>query len=410
MDVGERRRRGPAPVVMTGPLARYESVLRVELGEAGYAASSVREATRAMARLSGWLLARGLAAVELTPRVVEEFLAIRRQRCSCPAARRWVGTVLRVLRGQGVVPSLDPADISVRQALLGDYRGWLAAERGLAAETVRCYGSQATKFLRQLPDPLVESLAGLDAAAVTVFVVGQSRTAGSVGSAKALVTALRSLLRFLHVEGLTTTALADAVPAVARPKLAGLPKALTGDRVAALLATCDRATVVGRRNLAVMTILSRLGLRAGEVARLRLDDIDWRRGEITVVGKGSRVERLPLPADVGQLIVAYLIDGRPDTSVREVFTTVDAPYRALTRGAVTNLVAAAGRKAGLGNVYAHRLRHSAATAMLDAGASLREIGEVLRHRDLVTTAIYAKVDVEALRTVARRWPGSEVAA
>jgi len=296
----------------------------------------------------------------------------------------------------------------VVDALLSRYAEYLAAERGLAETTIALNVGLVRPFLVGRHHEGRLDLDRLTTSEVTAFVLGLSRQ--RPGSLPCTATALRSLLRFLHVEGLTTTALADAVPAVARPKLAGLPKALTGDRVAALLATCDRATVVGRRNLAVMTILSRLGLRAGEVARLRLDDIDWRRGEITVVGKGSRVERLPLPADVGQLIVAYLIDGRPDTSVREVFTTVDAPYRALTRGAVTNLVAAAGRKAGLGNVYAHRLRHSAATAMLDAGASLREIGEVLRHRDLVTTAIYAKVDVEALRTVARRWPGSEVAA
>jgi len=190
----------------------------------------------------------------------------------------------------------------------------------------------------------------------------------------------------------------------ARPRLAGLPMALTSEQVAALLACCDQATVVGRRDLAILTVLSRLGLRAGEVARLRLDDVDWRRAEITVVGKGSRHERLPLPADIGAVVVSYLTAGRPDTTAREVFVRARAPFRAMSPGAVTRLVARVASKAGLGTVYAHRLRHSAATAMLSNGASLAEIGQVLRHLDPQTTAAYAKVDVEALRTVARPWP------
>jgi site-specific recombinase XerD len=225
-----------------------------------------------------------------------------------------------------------------------------------------------------------------------------------------MVTALRSLLRFLHVDGVIGAGLADAVPAVAGRKLAGLPKALAADQVAAMLATCDRGTAVGRRDLAVLTVLSRLGLRAGEAAALRLDDIDWRQGEITVTGKGSRQERLPLPADVGSVVVAYLRDGRPRASHREVFLCARAPHRGMSRGAVTNVAARAARKAGLGTVHAHRLRHSAATAMLSAGGSLNEIGQVLRHRHVLTTAIYAKVDIVALRTVARPWPGSGAAA
>jgi integrase/recombinase XerD len=167
---------------------------------------------------------------------------------------------------------------------------------------------------------------------------------------------------------------------------------------------------VGRRDLAVLTVLSRLGLRAGEAAALRLDDIDWRQGEITVTGKGSRQDRLPLPADVGSVVVAYLRDGRPRTGHREVFLCARAPHRGMSRGAVTNVAARAARKAGLGTVHAHRLRHSAATAMLDAGGSLSEIGQVLRHRHVLTTAIYAKVDIVALRSVARPWPGPGAAA
>jgi site-specific recombinase XerD len=158
----------------------------------------------------------------------------------------------------------------------------------------------------------------------------------------------------------------------------------------------------------MLTLLSRLGLRAGEVAGLALDDIDWRAGEITVRGKGNRAERLPLPADAGEAIAAYLRDGRPEPfeAARQVFLRARAPHCGLTSGGVTQAVFSAGQRAGIGAVYAHQLRHSAAVAMLAAGAPLTEIGQVLRHRRLLSTAIYAKADIGALRALARPWPGS----
>ena len=199
--------------------------------------------------------------------------------------------------------------------------------------------------------------------------------------------------------------LAEAVPSPPGWTLTGLPKALSQSQVAALLGSCDLQTATGRRDLAILTLLARLGLRAGEVAHLGLDDIDWRRGELVVRGKGNRIGRLPLPWDVGERIVDYLHDGRPDgVEDRTVFVGAQAPHRALSSIGVTTVVAAAGRRAGLGTIGAHRLRHSAATAMLAGGGSLREIGDVLRQRRAMTTAIYAKVDLNALRTLARPWP------
>ncbi|MGH3276860.1 MAG: tyrosine-type recombinase/integrase [Streptosporangiaceae bacterium] len=174
-----------------------------------------------------------------------------------------------------------------------------------------------------------------------------------------LATALRSLLRFWHLEGLTAGPLGQVVPRVAsrRP---GLPRPLEERQVAALLASCDRASAAGRRDLAMLTLMARMGLRAGEVAALCLDDIGWRAGEITIAGKGNRRDRLPLPADAGQAVAAYLTDGRPATALdRSVFTRVRAPHRGMTAGGVTNAVAAAARRAGLGTICAHRLRHSA---------------------------------------------------
>jgi integrase/recombinase XerD len=193
------------------------------------------------------------------------------------------------------------------------------------------------------------------------------------------------------------------------PKVAyrspGLARALPPANVEAMLRSCDRTSVAGLRDFAMLTLLARVGLRAGEVAGLCLDDIDWRSGELAVAGKGRRRDRLPLPGDAGAAIADYLQQGRPANALdRRVFTRIRAPHKGLTAGGVTQAVAAAARRAGLGTVYAHRPRHSAATSMLAAGASLTEIGQVLRHRGPLTTMIYAKADTTALRALARPWP------
>ena len=227
-------------------------------------------------------------------------------------------------------------------------------------------------------------------------------------SAKRIVTALRSLLRFLHVDGVLAVPLAGAVPSPAGHALAGLPRALEPGQIQAMLDSCDPATATGRRDRAVLLLLSRMGLRAGEAAGLGLDDIDWRRGEITVRGKGSRRDRLPLPADVGAAIVAYLRDGRPAPRWTARGSSPPSTREALSYSGITTIVAAAAARAGIPrHVDAHRLRHSAATAMLRGGGSLTEIGQALRHSRPATTAIYAKVDIDALRPLCRPWPGQE---
>jgi site-specific recombinase XerD len=199
------------------------------------------------------------------------------------------------------------------------------------------------------------------------------------------------------------------VPSVAGWRLSGLPKRLKPGEVDALLASCDRSTVIGLRDLAILTVLSRLGLRAGEVAALSLEDVDWRAGELIVRGKGNRSEWLPLPHDVGEAIVGYLRDGRPTTAQdRAVFVRVRAPHHRLSSGGVTFVVEAAARRAGLGEIHAHRLHHTAASELLRCGATLTEVGQVLRHRRAATTAIYAKVDRQALRQIARPWHGADL--
>jgi integrase/recombinase XerD len=364
------------------------------------------QVTRLMAHVSRWLISKGLGVEALTPERVNEFLVARRdagysQWCS----PRGVAPLLAHLRRLGVVPlpkRNTPATPAER--LLEQYDSYLVEERGLAAATVKSDLHVARLFLATRPKL---GLANLCASEVVDFVQQECRHRSS-GSARYVVTGLRAFLRFCYHTNVTPRPLADAVPKSASWRLSALPRALPPTAVNALLRSCDRRTTSGRRDLAVLILLARLGLRAGEVAALRLEDVDWRAGEVLVRGKASNHERLPLPTDAGQAIADWLRRGRPRCAVREVFTRVRAPHQKLTPGGVSGIVGAACQRAGIPEVNAHRLRHSAATAMLRAGAGLTEIGQVLRHRSVGTTAIYAKVDRSSLRRLARPWPADEI--
>lgn len=395
-------------VRFSGPLESYAQGFAAELAWQGYKpAGGIKPQLFLVAYLSRWLAQRGLqSAVLADPTVVEQFFAVRRAAgYTNHRTVKSLGPLLAYLRALEVVGSTPEPELTPGRVLLERYRGYLTCERGLTAGTARDYVDAVAGFVagREVDGNL--DLAGLTAAQVTAFVVdtcpGQSR-----GSAKMTVTALRSLLGFLHVDGILEGSLVAAVPAAASWRLAGLPKGLEPDEVSRLLAAPDRRTRTGQRDFAVLMLLVRLGLRAGEVAALELGDIDWRAGELVVRGKGDRHERLPLPDDVGQALVGYLQHGRPSTAQgRRVVVRVRAPHGPMTTSAVSSVVLAAGRRAGLGTVRAHRLRHTTATQLLAAGAPLVEIGQLLRHRSQLTTAIYAKVDTEALRTLARLWPG-----
>jgi site-specific recombinase XerD len=282
------------------------------------------------------------------------------------------------------------------------YRAYLLGERGVVAGTVRYYQADARLFLVQWTDG---DVTGMTTGDVTRFVVAQCLVR-SRGSAKILVTVLRSLLRFLFVTGRIGVDLTAAVPSVAGWRDASLPRALEPGQVQVLLAGCDRRRAVGRRDYAILVVLVRLGLRAAEVAAMELTDIDWRVGEILIRGKGNRDERLPLPVDVGESLVAYLRRGRPDTGSAKVFLRARAPHGGLSVGGVKQVVRDACGRAGLAPVGAHRLRHTVATNVLRAGASMPEVAQLLRHRHLASSVIYAKVDRAALRTVARPWPAA----
>jgi site-specific recombinase XerD len=378
-------------------LAQFEVGFRAELEQTGYTARSACGLVRLLARLSGWLEEEGLSPDALTPQVVADL----------QARFSGLGPVVRFLRGIGVVPTADAiGEDTPVERVLGEFRAWLGGERGLAGESVRCYVVHARSFLVSLPGPLDAALEDLDPGAVTSFMISQCRDRNT-WSAKAAVTAVRSLLRFLHVAGHVPVGLAGAVPSVAGWRLAGLPRGLGDGQVALLLDSCDVSTVVGRRDFAVLTVLARLGLRGVEVAALQLGDLDWHGGQLLVRGKGNRIERLPLLVAVGEALVAYVTGGRPRCDARAVFLTVRAPYRALSGAAVRALVARACGRAGLGRLGAHRLRHTLASDLLGAGAGLAEVGQVLRHRSQLATAIYAKVDQRALAVLARPWPGGQ---
>jgi site-specific recombinase XerD len=361
-----------------------------------------------MEQLSRYLEERDLAAADLTPQVADGFLCVRRAGGNeGMVSRKALAPLLGYLRGINVVPGPDTlGGGSPAEVLLESYRSYLAVQRGLAPQSVRSYLGTARVFLTGLAagDRPGAGWEDLSAGQVRAFVLGATR-GRSVASAKIMVTALRSLLRFLHVEGIVPAPLAQVVPSVAGWKLSSLPRALDPGQVAGLLASCDRGTVTGRRDYAVLMLLARLGVRGCEVAALELGDIDWRAGELVIRGKGSRLERLPLPGDVGEALAAYLTGGRPRCACRRLFISAVAPRAGLSASLARNVVAAASARAGLGRISAHQLRHTLAGEMLRRGAPLAEIGQVLRHRAQLTTAIYAKVDQDALRALARPWPG-----
>ena len=287
------------------------------------------------------------------------------------------------------------------------FRDYLLAERGPAEISAETYVVRARPFLLDRAQRGVLDLESLTAGDVSGFVAGWLPGL-SKAPARSTVTALRSLLSFLHATGVTTEPLASVVPTVASWKLTGLPIGLTPTQVDALLNACDQSTPVGRRDFATVTLLARLGLRASEVAGLRLDDIDWRTGTVMVHGKGNTDEQLPLPVDVGTALSRYLEHGRPSSaSGRAVFIRAKAPYEALNHKSIRTMVGRTSSRAGVGTVHAHLLRHTLATEVLNTGASLDEVGQLLRHRSRASTEIYAKVDHHRLVQIARPWPISE---
>lgn len=388
------------------PVTALSNGLEEDLQRLGYTVDTIWKQRRLFNDLLSWLEGEKVAMGDLTAAQVDRFMSDRRAAgVRKLKTRRALGPILDHLRGLGLVPVLEtPVEDGPAGEILGRYQRFLAVERGLTAAAILRYAHCLRPFLDQLTKDGNLDLASLTSSDVTSFVVAWCRSVNS-GVAKLTVTALRSFLGFLHLEGVLRRSLVPAVPTVTYRHQAGLPKGIEPDDVRRILLSCDTTSDNGVRDLAILTLLVRLGLRRCEVARLGLDDIDWRAGTICVHGKGNCLERLPLPVDVGHYLAQYLRHARPAKAQgRTVFVRHFAPYNALSASRVSTIVSDAARRAGIGRVHAHRLRHTAATQLLRAGATLPEIGQVLRHRRAQTTAIYAKVDRDTLRLIARPWP------
>ncbi len=392
---------------VAGPLAPYAEGFRQHLLGQGYSWGSAAHQIHLMAHLSRWLEARGLRSAALDEHLTGRFLAARRADgyAALRSARALV-PLLSYLRGLGaVLPPRMPAPRTPADLLAARFGEYLARERGLAGESIRSYTGVARRFLAEAAPGDDSGAEGLTAAGVAGFVRRECARRG-VASAKATVTGLRALLRFLYLDGQVSVPLTGAVPSAACWQLAALPRAISPAEVARLMDSCDQDSAAGRRDFAILVLLARLGLRAGEVAGLDLSDIRWRRGEIVVRGKGSRHDILPLPADAGEAVAGWLASGRPrDAACPAVFVRLRAPHGRLASTSVSYVVRRACARADVTAAGAHRLRHSAATGMLAAGGNLAEIGQVLRHAQPATTAIYAKSDVLALSPLALPWPG-----
>lgn len=391
-----------------GPLAAYAAGYRCELEQRGFSPRAVRDRMEVAGQLDRWLAAEGLAAADLAVARAGQFFAAlraggRRRVPAMPA----LAPLFAYLQAQHVLPP-EQAAVTPAEELLASYRRYLAVERGVASLTVLRYERMARRFLAGRMSQAggqtgAEDLCGAEVIGYLARCCARLRT---IGSAKREAADLRSLLRFLYLKGITAADLGTAMPPVAGWRDTRLPAAMSAADVTALLESCDRSRPSGLRDLAILTLLARLGLRSGEAAALQLGDIDWRAGEIVVRGKARCQDRLPLTVEAGEAIAGYLRDGRPRSRCPEVILTLYAPYRGIHPSSITRVVYRACQRAGLPPVGGHQLRHALASEMLRRGSDLVEISQVLRHRDLASTSVYAKVDRAALRTVARPWPGA----
>jgi integrase/recombinase XerD len=393
-----------------GPGGPFLGRFAEELFLAGYAEITARRHIRAAEHLIYWSGSQGITVSSLTERLVEQF-GDHLRGCQC---RRYGHThrldllngahlFLKHLQGTGY------ATISVEQpttqdpVLLTAFHKWMRRQRGACDLTLYNYSLSIRDLLKRIGD----DPGRLDAKGLRQLVLEKSHERGLV-AAKTCTTALRMFLRFLIAEGKCSSDMFGAVPVLAHWRLSSLPRYLQPEDVERIISSCDPDSAVGRRDRAILLLLARLGLRAGDIVKLRLNDIDWKAAVIRVSGKGRREVRLPLAQEVGWGLVGYLQNGRPRTDTDVLFVRSRAPFRAFaSHSAVSVIVAKAMCRAGVicqSRGAAHVLRHSVATSMLRQGASLEDIADILRHRSIETTQIYAKVDVTALRQIAQPWP------
>lgn len=391
-----------------GPIADHVDGFADWLHHQGYQPVCVDQSLRALAAWADWLGQAGftahdaIAALKACQTLLARGERVRYARGPSRLSLTAAGTFIRFLQERGVIPRPQRApSAEERWPILGEFRAWMQHHRGLRESSLDTYQTVLVDLLEALGDaPL-----SYTAAQVRDFVLERAQPHG-IWRAKSITTAARAFLRFLTATGRGAVGLEHAIPAYASWQLSSVPRFLEPAEVKRVLRACVADDARGRRDRAVLLLLARLGLRAGEVAGLRLRDLDWRSGAIVICGKGRRHERLPLPQDVGDALLRYLQAGRPALASDYLFARVCAPVGPLTRAAVTHIARSALRRAGIQAPIngAHVFRHSVATAMLRQGASLAGIGAVLRHRSPSTTAHYAKIDFGLLAEVAQPWP------
>jgi site-specific recombinase XerD len=377
------------------------------LASEGYSACSVKEKRNLIIDLSGWMERHKVPLHKLDEKQLAQFRVrlqrsrLQRRRDMCAANQ-----LLIYLRGRGCIfkgrPKIERTSLG---RLTNEFEEYLRSERGLSRSTLLDYPKIVRHFLKDRFGNKTVQVKLLRPRDIHRFIIHHIKP-NSRGQAKRAVSALRSFLRFLRQRNKITIDLAATVPGVADWRFSHLPRSIPQREVERLLASCDRKTPTGRRDYAILLLLARLGLRAGEVVKMTLDDFDWKHGEVLVHGKDQRDARLPLPKDAGGALVSYLRYARPECSTRRVFIRTRAPRRSLNAASIGDVVHRALQRAGLnpGLKGSHLLRHSLATHLQRRGATLPEIGQLLRHTDLTTTQIYAKVDIRALRAIALPWP------
>ena len=394
-----------------GPLGSYVNSFTSLLSEKGYTNYSIKVKIRLVAKFSRWLNQQNLGFDDLKLELFDHF--IKYQKTANPVRRGDLATLkllLRHLSDAGVIlPSVLKIDNPFGQIEDG-FAQYLSQERGLSPETLTTYIPLVRCFLSNCFKAGTIGLEKLCPKDITAFILSYTQSVKR-STAKLMVTSLRAFFRYLRFRGQIATDLAAFVPAISDWRLTGLPKSLEPEQIEGLLKSCDQNTKVGQRDYTILSLLARLGLRAGEIVKMTLDDINWDVGELIIRGKGPRKDKLPIPYDVGEALVAYLQHGRPACPTRCVFIRARAPYQGFSSSvAICNIVQRALLRAKINSCHkgAHLLRHSLATNMLRKGASLTEIGEILRHQLPSTTEIYTKIDIVSLRSLAQPWLGGEI--
>ena len=392
-----------------GLLGAYVDGFAQQMIEQGYARASVRYALQLVVDFSRWMSWHRIMVPQVTGERLACYLRYRSRRRQFRSGDASIlRRLLTLLIEQGVAAEEPPTEPTPAEQLGAEFQRYLEQERRLAPATVLHYLEFARCFLAENFRDGEVRLDLLQAADVVGFVQREAARLHHAKRAKLMTTALRSLLQYARYRNLIKIDLRMSVPTVANWSMASLPRALSSDELQCLLSGCERESAVGRRNWAILLLLARLGLRAGEIVALALDDLDWAAGELCIRSAGTRADRLPIPQEVGEALAEYLRHARPVCASRRVFVRIRAPHRGFaTSAAISTLVQRALARAGLNPAHtgAHLLRHTVATQMLRQGASLAEIGELLRHRNQQTTMIYAKVDLDLLRPLALPWPG-----